>query len=122
MNRRKLLENALALFLGGVATVKTKWGDLPPGDYQGECITRIFVGSETLTTFGPIRVYLDGEEVADRCLTMRAPVSPNLEAAGWCELIGTDLEMPPETRRGMVWWEPDSEEGKRRIKIGVFPP
>lgn len=111
MNRRELLKNALTLLLVGVATVKKKWGELPPGDYQGAYRTRLFDWAETMKTFGPLRVYLDGEEVANRCLSMRAPEFPNLTAAGWCELLGTNLEMPTETRRGMVWWEPCSEEG-----------
>lgn len=111
MNRRELLGNALTLLLVGVATVKKKWGKPPPEDYQGECITRFFDGAETRETLGPLRVYLDGEEVANRCVAMRAPEFPNLEAAGWCELLSTNLEMPTETRRGMVWWEPCSKEG-----------
>lgn len=111
MKRRELLKNVLTLLLVGVATVKKKWGERPPGDYQGACKTRLFDGAETRETLGPLRVYLDGEEVANRCLSMRAPEFPNLEATGWCELLSTNLEMPTETRRGMVWWEPGSEEG-----------
>lgn len=118
MKRRDLLKG-LPLLLLSLLILEQGAESFIPEEYQSKIAMKYFDANST--PVATISVYLDGTDVSNLTTSTVAPLLPNIEAEGWCELLVLNDDGIPfslevggkpvtEIREGMVQWEPYFQE------------
>jgi hypothetical protein len=113
MERRALLGKLPAL-LFSLLMLNQDAENFAPDEHQSGIVMKHFAAHDVPP--GTMTVYLDGIEVSALTTSTYAPLSPSVEAGGWCELLVlNDNGMPftlesggdpvTEIKEGQVRWE-----------------